>query len=206
MIKNNKIFERQNIRHFISESWSNSWPMILIMFFEFLIGLTDIFIAGRVGKEIQATYGFVIQLYFVFVIIANAITTGTVSVVSRLFTAGDKISLITIYSTVATVVSGILFVASISTPPINFINIPEELNRSFSPLENIRSGLLLLYSDQYKRHTRACKRPRVAENHVGCVCPQQCLNFFLVLHTAIGYKACLDGDQRSHQLRITSGT
>jgi hypothetical protein len=73
MIKNNKIFEPQNIRHFISESWANSWPMTLIMFFEFLIGLTDIYIAGRVGKEIQATYGFVIQLYFIFIIIANAL-------------------------------------------------------------------------------------------------------------------------------------
>ena len=90
MIKNNNIFERQDIRHFITESWSNSWPMIFIMFFEFLIGLTDIYIAGRVGKEIQATYGFVIQLYFIFIIVANVITTGTVSVVSRLFTAGDK--------------------------------------------------------------------------------------------------------------------
>src|SRR5512136_2222478 len=111
MIKNNNIFKRQDIRHFISESWSNSWPMILIMFFEFLIGLTDIYIAGRVGKEIQAAYGFVIQLYFVFVIIANAITTGTVSVVSRLFTAGDKNILNnTIYSTViTTLASGIVF-------------------------------------------------------------------------------------------------
>jgi hypothetical protein len=39
--------------------------MTLIMFFEFLIGLTDVYIAGKVGKEIQAAYGFVIQLYFI---------------------------------------------------------------------------------------------------------------------------------------------
>jgi hypothetical protein len=38
--------------------------MTLIMVFEFLIGITDIYVAGKVGKESQAAYGFVIQLYF----------------------------------------------------------------------------------------------------------------------------------------------
>ena len=31
-------------------------------------------------KEVQATYGFVIQLYFIFIVIANALTVGTVRV------------------------------------------------------------------------------------------------------------------------------
>ena len=64
--------------------------MTLIMLFEFLIGLTDIYIAGRIGKEVQATYGFAVQLYMIFIILANALTVGTVSVVSRLFTSGNK--------------------------------------------------------------------------------------------------------------------
>ena len=64
--------------------------MSLIMLFESLIGLTDVYIAGKVGKEIQAAYGFVIQLYFIFIVVANALTVGTVSVVSRLFTAGKS--------------------------------------------------------------------------------------------------------------------
>jgi hypothetical protein len=62
--------------------------MSLIMLFEFLISLTDVYIAGKVGKEIQAACGFVIQLYFIFIVVANALTVGTVSVVSRLFAAG----------------------------------------------------------------------------------------------------------------------
>ena len=64
--------------------------MALIMFFEFLIGLTDIYIAGRFGKEVQAAYGFAVQLYFIFIILANALTVGTVSVVSRLFTSENR--------------------------------------------------------------------------------------------------------------------
>ena len=52
------------MKSYLLRSWSVSWPLALIMFFEFLIGLTDVYIAGRVSKEVQATYGFVIQLYF----------------------------------------------------------------------------------------------------------------------------------------------
>lgn len=73
-------------RVIIRESWSVSWPMMFIMFFEFLIGLSDIYIAGRFGKDIQAAYGLSFQLYFVFLIAAFAISVGTVSVISRLFT------------------------------------------------------------------------------------------------------------------------
>ncbi len=70
------------------------------MFFEFTTGLVDVYIAGRVGKEIQAAYGFIIQLYFVFIIVGNALTVGAVSVISRLFTAGNKGDLTeAIYST-----------------------------------------------------------------------------------------------------------
>src|SRR5512136_3280023 len=81
---------RGEIGAFVLRSWSVSWPMTLIMLFDFLIGLTDVYIAGKVSKEIQATYGFVIQVYFILIVIANALTVGTVSVVSRLHTSGDK--------------------------------------------------------------------------------------------------------------------
>ena len=37
--------------------------MAFIMFFEFSKGLTDVYIAGKIGKEIQATYGLLIQLH-----------------------------------------------------------------------------------------------------------------------------------------------
>jgi MATE family multidrug resistance protein len=196
MIKNNTIFEGHNIRNFISESWSNSWPMILIMFFEFLIGLTDIYIAGRVGKEIQATYGFVIQLYFVFVIIANAITAGTVSIVSRLFTAGDKNILNNaIYSTVVTtIVSGIIFgVAGIIFTPIliNLINIPEELKSFAIPLGKIYAAGLLFHYIVINTNgiLRACKQVRTSLKTMSVVCVVNVgLNFLLVFHTGLGYK------------------
>ena len=125
-------FKRKDIRSYISRSWSASWPMTLIMFFEFIIGLTDVYIAGRVSKEVQATYGFVIQLYFIFIVIANALTVGTVSVVSRLFTSGNKDELTeAVFSSVVTAtIAGIILAASailFSPVIIKIINIPEEL-------------------------------------------------------------------------------
>ena len=62
--------------------------MLLVMFFNFLVGLTDVYVAGFLGPEIQAIVGFVAQLYFFIIIVANAISIGTVALVSRAVGAG----------------------------------------------------------------------------------------------------------------------
>ena len=64
----------RNALPYIRRSWDLSWPLILIMLFDFLINLTDVFIAGRIGKEVQASIGFIAQLYFLFIVVANALT------------------------------------------------------------------------------------------------------------------------------------
>jgi len=53
-----------DIACFVPRSWEVAWPMTLIMFFEFLISLTDVYVADRISKEVQAAYGFVAQIYF----------------------------------------------------------------------------------------------------------------------------------------------
>jgi MATE family multidrug resistance protein len=66
-----------------------SWSMILVMFFNFLVGLTDIYVAGFIGPEIQAVVGFVSELYFFIIIMANAISIGTVALLSRAVGSGN---------------------------------------------------------------------------------------------------------------------
>ena len=56
--------------------WQLSWPMLLIMIFNFLVGMTDIYVAGFIGPEVQAVVGFVSQLFFLNIIIANAVSIG----------------------------------------------------------------------------------------------------------------------------------
>ncbi|MDX1779151.1 MAG: MATE family efflux transporter, partial [Thermodesulfobacteriota bacterium] len=72
-----------------SAIWGISWPMILIMLFNFVVGLTDIYVAGLINPRVQAAVGFVSQLYFLLIIIANAISTGSVALVSRAIGAHD---------------------------------------------------------------------------------------------------------------------
>jgi len=69
--------------------WQLSWPMLLIMIFNFFVGFTDIYVAGLINPEVQAAVGFIGQLYFLLIIIANAISIGTVALVSRSIGAGN---------------------------------------------------------------------------------------------------------------------
>jgi MATE family multidrug resistance protein len=190
------LFKKDEISSFISRSWSVSWPMTIIMVFEFLIGLTDVYIAGKVSKEIQATYGFVIQLYFILIVIANALTVGTVSVVSRLYTSGDKTELIkaTFSSLVTAIVAGIvLAVAGILFSPemIRLLNIPEELKHFAIPFIEIYAlGLLFHYLlINCNGILRSCQMVKKSLETMAFVCVINIvLNFFLVFHTSLSFK------------------
>ncbi|MCX5799184.1 MAG: MATE family efflux transporter, partial [Proteobacteria bacterium] len=196
MLNFQEILKREDIRSFISESWSVSWPMSLIMLFEFILGLTDVYIAGRIGKEIQATYGFVIQLYFVLIIIGNALTIGSVSLISRFFTSDNKNQFAeAVYSTViATIVAGIIFGAAgiFFTPEIiNIMNIPSELKTFGIPLGRIYAAGLVFHYILINTNgiLRACKKIQSSLKTMAVVCISNIgLNFFLVFHTSLGFK------------------
>jgi len=185
-----------DVRAFLSRSWSVSWPMTLIMFFEFLIGLTDVYIAGRVSKEVQAAYGFVIQLYFIFIVIANALTVGTVSVVSRLFTSKDKDELTeTVFSSVvtATITGVVLASAGILLGPeiIKILNIPEDLKPlAISFIRIYAAGLLFHYVlINCNGILRSCNMVKQSLRTMALVCVVNItLNFFFVFHTPIRFR------------------
>jgi MATE family multidrug resistance protein len=191
-----QLLGKADIKTFLKESWSMSWPMILIMFFEFMTGLADIYIAGRVGKEIQAAYGFIIQLYFVFIIVGNALTVGAVSIISRLFTAGNKDDLSeAIYSTLSVTIvagfvlgiGGIFFTGHI----IALLNIPQTLKPLATTLGMIYStGLLFHYVlIQTNGILRACKMVKASMKTMVIVCICNIgLAFFLVFNTSLGYR------------------
>jgi multidrug resistance protein, MATE family len=142
---------REDFLCYVNRSWSVAWPMILIMLFEFLIGLTDVFVAGRVGKEAQATYGYAVQLYFIFIVIANALTVGAVSIVSRQFTAGDqdRLSGVVFSSLVTASIAGVgLAIAGVLLAPsiVHLLNMPQELKAMAIPFVRIyAAGLLFQY-------------------------------------------------------------
>jgi putative MATE family efflux protein len=53
------------------------------MFFQFVIGVTDVYVAGFLGTDVLAAVGYVAQLYWTLMILANGLSVGTVSMVSQ---------------------------------------------------------------------------------------------------------------------------
>jgi len=69
--------------------WHISWPMLLIMVFNFFVVFVDVYVAGFISPEVQAAVGFIGVLFFFVIIIANAISIGTVAMASRFIGSGD---------------------------------------------------------------------------------------------------------------------
>ncbi len=69
--------------------WQTSWPMFIIMVLNFFVGLADVYVAGFISPEVQAAVGFAGQIYFLVIIVANAISIGTLAILARSFGSGD---------------------------------------------------------------------------------------------------------------------
>jgi len=169
--------------------------MIFIMAFEFVINLTDVYIAGLLGKEYQAAVGFSSQVYFIFIVVANALTVGTVSVTARLFTGKRNNELgCTVFSvTVAVLGAGIALGAGgvfLAPSVISRLGVPPQVMDLAIPLVRVYSvGLpfhyLLINGNGILRATGGVKKSMVTMAMV-CAC-NVALNFMLVFHTSLGY-------------------
>ncbi len=185
----------QQAAPFIKRSWDLSWPMILIMLFDFIINLTDVFIAGRIGKEVQASVGFIAQLYFLFIVVANALSVGTVALATRLHGAGDREGLAGAVSsiTLATIGAGTLLgliVALIGPSLLRLLDMPSEIVHYGSTLIVIYAAGLpfhyyLINTNGILRSTGRVRRSMIT---MAIVCVLNiALNFSLVFHAGIGY-------------------
>lgn len=68
--------------------WNLSWPQILMMLFHLTIGLVDVWVASKLGREIQASMGMISQSLFFFLVIAMATANGSVAAISQSIGAG----------------------------------------------------------------------------------------------------------------------
>ncbi len=85
------IFDVREVRQHMKESWAIGWPMMLVMFFQFSIGIADVYVAGLLGSDVLASVGYVGQLYWTLMILSNAISVGTVSMVSQAYGARSRV-------------------------------------------------------------------------------------------------------------------
>ncbi|MFW6415682.1 MAG: MATE family efflux transporter [Thermodesulfobacteriota bacterium] len=77
----------QNIRPSI-RIWRLAWPQTAMMFFHFLIGFVDVYVAGQLSDQVQASLGIITQSLFFFLIIAMAFSNGAVSSISQSLGSG----------------------------------------------------------------------------------------------------------------------
>ncbi|WP_027722543.1 MATE family efflux transporter [Maridesulfovibrio zosterae] len=68
--------------------WNLSWPQILMMIFHLMIGLIDVWVASKLGREIQASMGMISQSLFFFLVVAVATANGSVAAISQSIGAG----------------------------------------------------------------------------------------------------------------------
>jgi putative MATE family efflux protein len=68
--------------------WSLSWPQVIMMLFNFLIGFVDVWVAGQIDHRVQASLGIITQSLFLFLVIATAVASGAVASISQSLGAG----------------------------------------------------------------------------------------------------------------------
>ncbi len=191
----NKRIDYRELSSLLIQSWTVSWPMILIMAFQFFISLTDVFIAGRIGKNVQASVGLVSQVYFIFIVIATASNVGTVSIISKLYGSGDRERYRNaIYSILLTIfIAGIfLTVLGVILSPviINMLNVPQSIKTISIPLTQIYAlgvvfQYVLLNTNGILRASKMVKHT-LFTMFVVCV-SNILLNFYFVFYTPLHY-------------------
>ncbi|GFK93641.1 putative FMN/FAD exporter YeeO [Fundidesulfovibrio magnetotacticus] len=68
--------------------WALTWPQLLMMVFQFLIGVADVAVCARIGREAQAAMGLVSQAMFLFLTVAIAVSNGSVAALTQSLGAG----------------------------------------------------------------------------------------------------------------------
>jgi multidrug resistance protein, MATE family len=194
--KIHNLFSEKKFRELLLGAWTMGWPLIIIMLLEFVVTLTDVYIAGKINITTQAAVGFVSQVYFVFIVIANAITIGTVSVVSRLHGGNHKKEFANAVFTIAVsvVVSGIvLTVVAFFIAPylIGKSSIPVDVRDiSVSFIKYYFIGLvfhyILINSNGVLRAVKRVKRSLLTMTAVALI--NVGLNFYFLKCTSFGYK------------------
>lgn len=65
------------------EIWRLAWPQFLMMCFQFLVGLTDVWVAGQIHRDAQAVLGIITQCQFILIIVGTAFANASVAAMSQ---------------------------------------------------------------------------------------------------------------------------
>jgi putative MATE family efflux protein len=185
------------LKNYIKQSLAMSWPMLVMMGFDFVVNITDVVIAGYLDKTVQASVGLAGSIYMFFTVIVQAITNGTVAVVSRTFGSPERaerlpVSIFTA-TTLAFIFALIFSVLAFILAPvfISLTNAPDEVKKLSVVLIRIYSVGMIFHLGVINLNgiLRACRLMVISMKFmVLAALVNVCLNIILVFHTPLGFK------------------
>ncbi len=194
--------------------WYMSWPMLIIMLLNFLVGVVDVYVAGLIGPEVQAAVGFVSQILFLTIIIANAVSIGSLALVSRAVGAGDsgkaveiarQAMMFGVIVAVAVMVSGLVLYEEI----VDLTGFPREIRGMAGHFLQVYAlalgaNYLLIISNSIFRACGEVKKPLLTMTAVSAI--NIVLNFLLVFGVFPFPKLGYIGIAVASALSVTVGT
>lgn len=76
--------------HILKVVWAMTWPTVTYSVLESLVGLTDVYMVGRLGKDAVAGVGLSNQVLMLVMVTAFAVTAGTTTLVAQFVGAGNR--------------------------------------------------------------------------------------------------------------------
>ena len=121
-----------------------------MMFFHFTIGFVDVWVAGRLGRDVQACMGVITQALFFFLVVAMAFANGSVAAISQSAGAGlfRRVQrYVGLGLEVGAILGLVLFLTGLLARPLLFsvLNIPQGVEEVARYLFNVYLFILPAY-------------------------------------------------------------
>lgn len=131
--------------------WRLTWPQMLMMAFQFLIGVADVYVCGLIGKQAQAAMGLISQALFFFLTVAIAVANGSVAALSQSLGAGKTLRAARFSGLVlvsGALLSGVILLAGMALKDafLTMLNVPQEV---YGPAREILALFLWLLPINY---------------------------------------------------------
>ncbi|MFW5721833.1 MAG: MATE family efflux transporter [Desulfohalobiaceae bacterium] len=130
--------------------WRLAWPQTLMMFFHFWIGFVDVYVAGKLSTDVQASLGVITQSLFFLLIVAMALANGAVAAVSQSLGGGLTLRArrYVVMSLGLVLLAGLLLLATgfpIKGLLLDLLRVPEEIRPVASYFLDVYLLLLPFY-------------------------------------------------------------
>lgn len=130
--------------------FSLTWPQMMMMFFHFIIGFVDVWVAGKIHQDVQASLGIITQCLFFLMVVGIAVANASVAAIGQSAGAGlyrrarRYVALVIklgVVMSLVVLVCGMLF----KEPFLNLLQVPERIRPITSYFFDVYLYVLPMY-------------------------------------------------------------